>query len=100
MNRLNRFYHQFNIFYSQIPYNQTSMSIMKSAVYASLAVMAQATTYTPLLGPVFPHASNLSFNDAFQNMTANLTTTLEDIILAGNSASTSGSIINSQDTSF
>lgn len=77
---------------------------MKSAVYASLATMAattaQATTYTPLLGPVFPHASNLSFNDAFQNMTANLTATLEDIILAGNSTSSTTSIINSRDTSF
>lgn len=68
---------------------------MKSAVLASLAITAQAATYTPLLGPVFPHASNLSFSDAFQSLSANLTTTLEDII-----SSSSGSIINSQDTSF
>ncbi|GAM38701.1 hypothetical protein TCE0_033r09643 [Talaromyces pinophilus] len=68
---------------------------MKSAVFASLAVTAQATTYTPVLGPVFPRASNLSFSDAFQRLTANLTTTLEYII-----SSSSESIINSQDTSF
>jgi CubicO group peptidase (beta-lactamase class C family) len=101
MNRINYFDHQFNIFYSQIQHNQTIILSMKSAVFSSLAVMAQATTYTPLLGPAFPHASNLSFNDAFQNMTANLTITLEAIVLAGNSSSASSeSILNSQDTSF
>jgi hypothetical protein len=68
---------------------------MKSAVLASLAIMAQAATYSPLLGPVFPPTSNLSFSDAFQNLSANLTSTLQDMV-----SSSSGSIINSQDTSF
>ncbi|EED16113.1 beta-lactamase, putative [Talaromyces stipitatus ATCC 10500] len=77
---------------------------MKNALLALLGLMAtakgQANRYSPLLGPVFPHAANFSSNNAFHDMTMNLTTTLEDIILAGNSTSTSRSVINSEDTSF